>query len=414
MTLQLQGLRRCPGAAVLTSWSVLALAVGACRQVDRPAEDGWDGAEDTLAGGRVVVRNGGRPLWGAGGGWRLEEVDRIGRLQGEGPDALGEIRAVEVDGQGRVYVLDSRAREIRVFDSGGRYLRSLGRPGEGPGELAAPAGLAWGPAGGLWVMDFGNGRYTAFDPESGEVLEERRRPMGFAVIPWPGGFDREGGLLDTGLGRVEGSPGIPSLIRLDTAFLPVDTLPLPRADDRDRILFTRPDGTPVMSMMDPFTPGPVWSIWPGGGLVAVRGVDFRLDYVHFGPDTVRTVELDRPRAPVSGRERDSVLVAFRETARQVGGSAEPDREPRVPDLKPAVRSVFQDDRDHLWVRPWAASGAPPTYDIFDPRGRYLGAVELPVAPAPAVRPVVRGDRMVVATAGALGTPIVVVLRIGGR
>lgn len=401
------------GRRAVPTLALLSTALLACTADDGELRTGWDGAVDTLADGRTVVQNGGTPLWPGDGGWRLREELRVGGAGGEGPDAFGRVEAVEVDTAGRVYVLESQAGEIRVFGPGGEYLRTVGRPGEGPGELQRPAGMAWGPEGALWVMDSGNGRYTAFDPESGDVLDQRRRPFGYFALPWPGGFDRDGRLHDIGLARVEGTPGVASLVRLDSAFFPADTLRLPELGEESTILFTRSDGTPVMSMPDPYTPRPVWALWSGGGMVGGQGEEYRLHYVGFGEDTVRTVALERPRSPVTDAERDSVLAVFREVEGDFAGDASPDRRPRVPRLKPAVRSLLEDDGGHLWVRPYGARGDRPAYDVFDPAGRYLGTVELPVEPG-FVRPAVRGDRMVVVTRDELDVPEVVALRIEER
>ncbi|HEX9699387.1 MAG TPA: 6-bladed beta-propeller, partial [Acidobacteriota bacterium] len=45
---------------------------------------------------------------------------------------------VAVDEMGRIYVLDTRNSEVRVFDRDGGYLFAFGRPGEGPGDFQRP------------------------------------------------------------------------------------------------------------------------------------------------------------------------------------------------------------------------------------------------------------------------------------
>lgn len=394
--------------------AVLAVGTG-CSSADSPVPSGaWDGVVDTLESGRIVVRNGGTPLWENGEAWTAVEAVRIGSLEGDSPDVFGQVWSVELDAEGRVYVLDSQASEVRVFAPDGGYLRTLGRPGEGPGELAGPVGFDWGPGGALWVMDSQNARYTAFDPETGEVVAEESRAVGFFQIPWPGGFDEPGHLWDTGLARIEGTPGVVSLIRLDSLFRPADTLRLPQGEESSRILFTRDDGAAVMTMQDPFAPRPVWSLWPRGGVTVFDGLEYELQRVARGGDTVRTIVLDRPRAPVTPAERDSALSAFAETARAMAGDATPEREPRVPDRKPAVRSLFEDDRGHLWVEPYREAGAPVAYDVFDRGGRYLGSVEMPPEVAPGAAAVVRGERLALIMRGELDAPVVAVFEIVER
>lgn len=75
-----------------------------------------------------------------------------------------------------VYALDVIARSVLRFDLDGRYLGRFGRPGEGPGELSAPIGLAAAPDGSVWVADPASGRLVRFDP-SGAQVEEIRAPV---------------------------------------------------------------------------------------------------------------------------------------------------------------------------------------------------------------------------------------------
>ncbi len=52
--------------------------------------------------------------------------------------ALGN---VAVGADGRIYVLETRSDEVRVFDPEGGFLFAFGQPGEGPGDFNAPFGL---------------------------------------------------------------------------------------------------------------------------------------------------------------------------------------------------------------------------------------------------------------------------------
>lgn len=93
----------------------------------------------------------------------------------------------------------------------------------------------------LWVMNWGNSRYSAFDPRTGESVAERRRLASFTMLPWSGRVDASGGLVDFGLSS-GGQGGQPVILRTDTAFVPVDTLPLPAPDERYRISFMQAGG----------------------------------------------------------------------------------------------------------------------------------------------------------------------------
>ena len=69
---------------------------------------------DTLESGRIVVSNPDSPQAGPQGVPALVEVLRIGSIEGT-CDAFGQVFSLAVDGDGRIYVADRQANEIRVF-----------------------------------------------------------------------------------------------------------------------------------------------------------------------------------------------------------------------------------------------------------------------------------------------------------
>ncbi len=91
---------------------------------------------------------------------RLDTVATLGSLDGPGASAISAFATVAVDGAGRILVASRiRSDHFAVFDSAGRYLSSVGRSGEGPGEYRFISGLAAGPRY-LHVVDDEQGRRT--------------------------------------------------------------------------------------------------------------------------------------------------------------------------------------------------------------------------------------------------------------
>jgi WD40 repeat protein len=66
--------------------------------------------------------------------------------------------------EGRIYILDSRDNNIKVFTGDGKYISTLSREGSGPGELNRPWTLAF-VNGRLHVVDTNNGRVQVFSSE---------------------------------------------------------------------------------------------------------------------------------------------------------------------------------------------------------------------------------------------------------
>lgn len=103
---------------------------------------------------------------------------------------------VAVNEQGdRIYVLDagginSQWHRVLVFDGDGRKINEIGRRGTGEGEFNLPNQLTVAPDGTLYVLDAGNFRVQAFSPDGeylrswgkvGRNLGDLARPRGIAV-----------------------------------------------------------------------------------------------------------------------------------------------------------------------------------------------------------------------------------------
>ncbi|MXW09170.1 MAG: 6-bladed beta-propeller [Gammaproteobacteria bacterium] len=71
----------------------------------------------------------------------------IGMLDGPEEYLFGRIGSVAVNDDGTVYILDRLEQHVRVFDSLGVYLETLGRRGEGPGEFTSAEAIAALPGG---------------------------------------------------------------------------------------------------------------------------------------------------------------------------------------------------------------------------------------------------------------------------
>jgi hypothetical protein len=70
--------------------------------------------------------------------------------------------SLEVDGGGRLYLLDRHAGRIGVFDPQGRFQYAFLRRGKGRGELWYPAQIRFDWQGRLCVVDEGNGKVEVY------------------------------------------------------------------------------------------------------------------------------------------------------------------------------------------------------------------------------------------------------------
>lgn len=132
---------------------------------------------------------------GEGGDVYVADADLgfIARLDQNGKNigvvGLGELTrpvGVAYDSSTRLlYVVDSQAHDIKVFNAMGRLVRTLGRRGDKPGEFNFPTYLALAN-GALYVADTMNARVQVLDINSGQpkfVVGERGLNVGNLVRP---------------------------------------------------------------------------------------------------------------------------------------------------------------------------------------------------------------------------------------
>ena len=125
----------------------------------------------------------GQMLWVADtGNNRVQGLSRIGEplvtigQAGDSPGDLAMPKAVAVNKEGHVYVVDSRFENVQIFDRTGRLLLYFGQEGVGPGEFWLPSGIFIDATDRIWLCDSYNKRLQVFDylPESGVPANEER------------------------------------------------------------------------------------------------------------------------------------------------------------------------------------------------------------------------------------------------
>jgi DNA-binding beta-propeller fold protein YncE len=108
-------------------------------------------------------------------------------VAGNGPDTFNGPSDVLVAPDGSIFVADGHGGETNArvvkFTKDGKFIKSWGKKGSGPGEFDAPHALAMDSAGRLFVGDRSNSRIQIFD-QDGKFLAEWRqfgRPSGLYI-----------------------------------------------------------------------------------------------------------------------------------------------------------------------------------------------------------------------------------------
>ncbi len=365
--------RRLTRSSAQCRWTGFALVVGAAAcSSGAPDEQTNVIAVDTLDGGRVVVSNADPAA--SDEGHRLSlvvEAEFVDEWESGGSASmLGRPVSIATNRSGRVFVADGQAREVFVFGTGGEFLGSIGRPGDGPGEFQIVlVGVAWQEPDRLWAADAL--RIQAFDSVGSFVDGSTRRRDGFST-EWAGWTDAAG-LVYTGESDFDGTrpASLGCLIRFRdvAAAAAEDTFELAEfasiSHDEEAKLLEFGDKVGIYVSV-PMAPKYIWTVSPAGTVWLAHTSTYRFDELNFAGDTLRTVILRRALEPLTGAERDSVVAAtdfFSDS--------------EIPDAKPFMNAMYVARDGWLWVR----RDPRPTvdWDVFDACGRFLGAA---VAGAP--------------------------------
>ena len=361
----------------MASWTlavtVLLSVVSGCRPGVFEANEAWTGTIDTLASGELLVQNTDEPLWDEADMWQFVEEIRLGTDADDKALIFGDIISFDVDGQGRVFVLDFQAQEISVFDSDGTFVRTIGSEGAGPGEFEQALSVDISQNGNVLVMQMLKAQLSIFDPDGRYLRTESIGNPGVGLRPSPGGFDFGGRYNAVVVFFHDDFSMTQAMARFDQSLTPLDTIAIPEASV-EREAFTHESvkasgGRASIGELIPFQGSFEWRFSPTGNLWTLTTKEYELVELSPSGETLRRVSKEHDPVPVTEEEMDDVREEFQRFI-NLGGIVD---WARIPDTKPAVVSFFSDDEGNLWVKREAAVPGDEgrVFDLFHLEGRYL-------------------------------------------
>ena len=282
---------------------------------------------------------------------------------------------------GRVVAAGWATKEIRVFDSTGTFLRTIGREGAGPGEFEVLGWMYVGAGDTLYTFEPSARRVQAFASD-GTFLR-----FGIVTSPRIGGFPYSQGVFANGSllmaaqppSSVPRSPGVfrkvANLYRYRWSGGDLDSLGT--AQMEERILEPGKNG---LTEYLPF--GRTTLLAVAGSRMYVAPTDnFEVSVRNAEGLPIRLIRRSIENQPVTKADGDAVIAA----RVKMGGAVYGEQIRRsltsvsLPSTKPACQNLVVTADGSIWVEHYNEPARGPTVvSVFDSTGALRGEVSLPV------------------------------------
>lgn len=280
----------------------------------------------------------------------LKEELSIGGPGAPGDYVFGKIRNFVVDDAGSFYVLDEQDSHIKAFDASGKFLRSIGRKGQGPGDLDSAYFLTLNStAGELGVLQLSQ-RISLFKTE--------------------GTFLRHLSVNDSTRAQIDsrGNIYIREKVRSKDGEWSYDVKKISMFGTDLGVLASVP-GQGYSGKINPFFAVSTFQVDKADNLVYGDSRTYQLQF--FNPSEGKLFKrIIREYFPVAVTDEDKAKELKK---------TPPEVQARVifPKYYPAFYGFFLSDLGHIFVRTWERiKDGTCIYDIFNDEGRFIGRIPL--------------------------------------
>ncbi len=320
--------------------------------------------------GIKVVKNPEEPLYGD---FHLE-LDKDLSLGSEGDEAymFYRVEDIGVDSEGNIYVLDTGNHRIQKFDSEGNHIQTIGRRGQGPGELDTPYGMFLSFENIIYVHD--GMKIKAFKKNGSFIQETTLESFTHDIS-----VDLNRDIW--GIGRLPSEKGrTRSIIKLSkngklekiVADFPPPKVAVRSEGGRGVTFFIGHEYVPQLSFIaiDEKT------------LLYAHSSNYRLHLIDENGESEMLITTDAPRSSISQKEKDEIYEKNSDFEKKWPKDVVRDAI-QFPPHRPFFNKVLTDNRGRIYVeRVKSVLEKSDTFefDIFSRDGYYLYSTNLPVSP----------------------------------
>lgn len=288
----------------------------------------------------------------------LEEIFKIDTEEDEIVNlGIADIRGFEVNSVGEIFILRTIKGEgdfIFKFDRSGKFVKSFGPQGQGPGEFQNPHHIASDSEDNIVILDSGRPILIKYDKDGVFINEYKMIGEGTRVTSGPGANLLVLGVsLDSEKGKVTYSSSL-KLLNPDLEVLQVI----------DKFSFEMRPGK--FRAIEPLF---CWSTSGDDIYVAKEDRGYEIWVYDYKGKLIRKIQKEYRRIPVSENYKEKILNLFPENMRNVA---------YFPEFHPPFQSIVAGDDGRLLVSTFEEGKNPGEFmfDIFNEEGVFIGRKSL--------------------------------------
>lgn len=335
--------------------------------VSSPAQDkkpAWKGKVETENGVKIV-KNPAEPLFGEFA-FDLREDLVFGGDPAKEESYFPSGAVLSVDGEGNFYVADFGNRRVQMFDKAGKFVRQIGRQGQGPGEYGHPSRVFFAGEGNPCV--WGGSELIHYDKNGVYKKKVLLKTFLNSFILGP---------RDTIIGTTQPriGPGGPkySIVQLNSDGTPLRTLAEYRGEFNENQKAVAFHAYSNGIAFSPLTAELFAYGFSGEYRIYIADADGQIAHV---------IAKDEKPLPISGKEKDQtkkhgIYASF-------GASEKREDAVVFPDHRPFFGRFFNDDAGRLYVMKSSSifdKDSPKRIDVFSNDGIFLYKMTWSFVPA---------------------------------
>ncbi len=285
--------------------------------------------------------------------------------------------ALDCDAAGNVFVMDFSDNNIKQFDPSGKFLKLLGRKGQGPGEFNMPIDIVFAKDR-LIVWDMGNDRLCALTM-SGELIKAKNTSA-FAGRP------NKVGALPTGeIVLFTEKTYFSEPDRAQDCFIEIltpDLQPIKRLYSQAvlRNKFMRAEGR-LSNLPQPFCSDVYWAVSPIGNIVL--GFSEKYEISVYNKEGQKVSTFSHPYDPVKVTTEDEKdffggMSYTTETGIKRGAPDHIVKNTTFPKFKPAFNALIVDSDGNTLIHTYKKNKDEMYryFDAFDVQGKFIATVHV--------------------------------------